>query len=235
MKKFWFLFSSLFVLPLYLPLQAEPLPLPSQAHIIIDAVGEFERIPDIIELDIDVLQTAANFNSAKKAVDAIVDAAITAALAQGVLDDDINASQISATPQYRWKEQEKIYLGEQVSRQLHIRLKRPEKYNDLVEALLGSGVSRLNNARFTFSNLAELEKLALEMALDNARQQASNIAAHMKIKLGPVFQIAPIGPVAYPRVQMLQMAESKSDHSSLKPGKQTIRQQVRVVYLLGEP
>lgn len=231
MKLFWILligFSSL-------PLQAEPLPLPPQAHIVLEGLGELERIPDIVELDVDVRETAENFKAAKKAVDDIISAAISAALEQKVAVDDIDASQISATPQYRWQDKEKIYLGEQVSRQLHIRLKRPENYNALVDALLSSGVSRLNSIRFTFSNQAELEKLALQLALDNARQKALEIASHMNIRLGPVFQVAPVGPVAYPRSQMLQMADAESADPKLKPGKQTIRQKIRVVYLLGQP
>ena len=102
-----------------------------------------------------------------------------------------------------------------------------------MNALLNSGVSRLNRAHFSFSNQAELQQLALQQALDNARAQALAISSHMNIPLGPVFQVAPVGPVAYSGARLMKMADSESVDSSLKPGKQTIRQQIRVVYLLG--
>lgn len=230
MKPFHALLMFLFCLPTV----AEQLPLPPQSHIVIEAVGELQRVPDIVELDIDIRHTASSFAEAKKSVDLIVSAAIRAALEHKVKSDDINASQIQASPQYQWQGKDKIYQGEQVSRQLHIRLNKTEHYNALVNALLESGVSRLNRSQFSFSKQAQLEKLALEQALDNARQQARAIASHMNIKLGRVYQIAPVGPVAYPRGQLMEMADSKAANADLKPGKQTIRQQIRVVYLLGD-
>jgi uncharacterized protein YggE len=231
MKFFWLLLASVFCFPV----TAEPLPLPPQAHIVVEGLGTVERVPDIVELDIDIRKTANNFAEAKKQVDDIIKAAIQAANKHGVKSEDINASQIQATPQYQWHDKEKIYKGEQVSRQLHIKLKEPEHYSALVNALLDSGVSRLNRARFSFSNQAELQQLALQQAIDNAREQALTITSHMNISLGPVFQIAPVGPVAYSGARLMKMADSESTDSGLKPGKQTIRQQIRVVYLLAEP
>lgn len=218
-----------------LPTSAQQLPLPPQPHIVVDGIGEIERTPDIVELDLDIRHTANTFSDAKKAADVTVGAAIRAAMDLGVKADDINASQIQAAPQYEWRGQEKTYKGEQVSRQLHVRLNKPENYNALVDALLASGVSRLQRANFSFSNQAQLEKLALEQALDNARDQAQHMAAHMKIKLGPIYQIAPSGPVAYPAGQLMEMADTVTEAPTLKPGKQTIRQQIRVVYLLLNP
>lgn len=229
MKFLWLIVTTLLSLPVF----AEPLPLPSQAHIVVQGLGTIERVPDIVELDIDIRKTADSFAGAKKQVDQIIEAAIQAARKHGVSPDDINASQIQATPQYEWRDKEKIYKGEQVSRQLHIKLKEPKRYNALVNALLNSGVSRLNRASFSFSNQTELQQIALQQALDNARDQALAITAHMNIPLGPVFQIAPVGSLAYSGARLMKMADAESADSDLKPGKQTIRQQIRVVYLLG--
>ena len=57
MKLFWILLIGLFSLSL----QAEPLPLPPQAHLVLEGLGELEKIPDIVELDVDVRETAENF------------------------------------------------------------------------------------------------------------------------------------------------------------------------------
>ena len=228
MKFFWLFLASV----LCFPVTAEPLPLPPQAHIVVEGLGTVERIPDIVELDIDIRKTAISFAQAKKQVDQIIKAAIQAARKHKVKPEDINASQIQATPQYHWRDKEKIYKGEQVSRQLHIKLKEPEHYNALVNALLDSGVSRLNRASFSLCNQSELQQLALQQAMDNAREQALTISSHMNIPLGPIFQIAPVGPVAHEGARLMKMADSESTDSGLKPGKQSIRQQIRVVYLL---
>ena len=55
MKFFWLLLTSV----LCFTVTAEPLPLPPQAHIVVEGLGTVERVPDIIELDIDIRKTAS--------------------------------------------------------------------------------------------------------------------------------------------------------------------------------
>ncbi len=226
------LFYSLLVFTLALPALAENLPLPPQAHIIVQGNGEIERLPDIIELELVISHTADNYAKAKTQVDAIVSKAIKVALENSITTDDINASKIQATPQYEWRDKEKIYKGERISRQLHLTLNNTERYNSLVDGLLKTGVTRLQQQRFSFSHRAQLEQLALQSALDDAQQQARNIASHMGLKLGSIYQIAPVGHTVFASRKQMQVADSSAAGTELKPGKQKIQQQIRVVYLL---
>ncbi len=211
---------------------AAELPLPDRPHLVVEGRGEVEQVPDRVTLQLEVFATADSFSAAKREVDAIVAKAIEGAKQQGVDRDDIDASKVHASPQYEWNNQKREYKGEQVRRQLAITLNRPDNYNDLVEALLAAGVSRLQNVTFDFSNREALEAKALRKALDHARQQAQVIADQLNTELGAIFQVAPVtdGPV----VHHLEMAAARSDTKSapLELSKQRVQQQVRVVFLL---
>lgn len=214
---------------------ASDFPLPEVPHIVVIGEGEVEQVPDVINLTVQVSQTAQNFAEAKKQVDYIVGKVIIAAKERTVLMDDINASKIHAVPQFEWQNQERVYKGEQVNRTVNIKLLKSERYNDLVDALLAVGITRLQDVRFEFSNRHELEADALKLAIDDANAKAKTIAKHLRTKLQKPFQVSPVTsqPIMQ-RMEMTAMADMSGPEpkGELTPGKQIIQQQVRIVYLL---
>ncbi|MFT5691427.1 MAG: hypothetical protein ACI92E_000756 [Oceanicoccus sp.] len=214
-------------------LRASEFPLPDNPHIIVNGHGHIEQVPDKAILRFEVSAIAANFSLAKQSVDEIISRAIKAAKKNHVDEDDINASKINASPQYDWHEKTRSYKGERVSRQVEVRLTNIEHYNSLVEGLLKSGISRLQPVELDFSDRKSLESKALIIALDDAKRRANTMAEHLGTKLKGIFQIAPLEHnTMVSRMAMRATAESSSDKAPLKPGKQTIRQQIRVIYLL---
>ncbi|MGK0500470.1 MAG: hypothetical protein ACJAYG_002120 [Oceanicoccus sp.] len=212
-------------------LVASELPLPEQAHIVVNGYGSVEQVPDIIKLRFEVNATADSFAAAKNTVDTTVAKAINAATQQGIHADDINASKISAAPQYDWEDRLRIYRGERVNRQIEIKLTDVSRYNALVEGLLAAGISRLQPVQMDFSQRQQLQQLALTHALDDAKLQAETIAKHLGTKLDGVFQIAPQqrGMGGH---RLAMAADTSLKQAELKPSKQILEQRVRVVYLL---
>lgn len=215
---------------------AGDLPLPAQPHLVVQGLGEVEQVPDLITLHLDVSATAENFSAAKQQVDSIIGKAIKAAKKYGVGNDDINASKINAAPQYEWDNQQRIYKGEMVSRQLEVTLKKPDSYNDLVEALLGAGITRLQNVELGFSHKVELEAAALKLALDNAQQQAKTIAQHLHTQLVMLYQVAPLSAESIERPMAMAAIEmsARSEQAPLTLAKQKVQQRVQIIYLLPE-
>ena len=209
------------------------LPLPTRPHIVVNGYGHVEAVPDLITLHFQASATAANFKLAKQMVDATVGKVFAAAKSQKVPVDNIHAAQINASPQYEWQQKERVYKGEQVSRQIEIKLTNPERYNDLVNVLLDTGIQRLSSVQLDFQQRAKLEQQALTKALDNAAQQAKTISQHLGMKIKTVYQIAPQQQRAV-MGRMTMSAEMKAEPSSvgLVLAKQKVEQQMRVVYLL---
>lgn len=212
--------------------QAAELPLPDRPHIVVEGHGEVRQVPDIITLHMQVSATAKNFSAAKQQVDGNIARAIQAAKRFNVKAADINASKIQAAPQYEWQNQQRIYKGERITRQLEVRLTRPDDYNDLVEGLLDAGITRLQNIQLAFSNRDQLQEEAMKRALRDAHRQAQIIASELHVKLGKIFQVAPQATAPIVRPMDMVAAQSKSERAPLKLAGQTVEQTVRVVYLL---
>jgi uncharacterized protein YggE len=211
------------------------LPLPKQAHIIVNGYGATDQIPDLIIIRFEVAATAKNFSLAKQSVDGTIAKAINATKKQGVAEDNINASKINASPQYEWQDKDRVYKGERVSRQVEIKLTEANRYNDLVDALLAAGISRLQPVQLDFTLRDELENKALLLALDDAKQKAQSMAEHLGSSIGRVFQIAPLERARFSnRMAMAVSEDSGNDKSPLKLGKQKLEQKIRVVYLLNK-
>jgi len=229
------LFLPLLTAALTLTLSALPAAaqLPPQPHIIVEGLGQIEQIPDLAIIRFEVVSTAADASTAKQNVDGIVGAAIAAATAQRVPESAIKASKINAAAQYDWHNQSRVYKGERVSRQVEITLADTERYNDLIDALLATGISQLQSPQLAFSHRRQLQHKALKLALDDAKDRAGLMAQHLGEKLGRVFQIAPVTAQTGPR-PMAMRAESVSTSAGLKLGEQTIEQKIRVVYLLAD-
>lgn len=209
--------------------------LPNKPHLIVNGVGVIEQIPDQIIISFEVSATAKDFSQAKDQVDRIVGKAIKAAKNQQINDEDINASKINASAQYEWNNQTRIYKGEQVSRQVTIKLSEAQRYNDLVEGLLAANITRLQPVQLQFSEQTKLENIAMTKALDDAKQQAETIVGHMGVKLGKIFQISPADnqPMMH-RLAMRASDESHQEKAGLELGKQAVEQRVRIIYLLNQ-
>jgi uncharacterized protein YggE len=215
---------------------ATELPLPDKPHLIIEGRGSVTAVPDIVRIQFEVSATEKDLVTAKQLVDGIVGKAIQAARQQKLGDDQISASKIQAAPQHDWSNQNRIYTGEHVSRQVELTLTEADRYNALVEGLLAAGVSRLDSVELDFSQRHALEEKALALALDDANRQAQSISRHMGITLGKIFQISQLtnqAPLAH--MAMRAVAEDSGDKAPLTLGKQPLEQWVRIIYLLKQP
>lgn len=208
------------------------LPLPSTPHIVVEGKGQLQQTPDIAIVRFEIEATRGSLSEAKGVVDSDVGKALKAARAVGITEDDIDASRIQAQPQYQWRDKNRQYMGEHVSRQLQLTLRDTNRYNELVEVLLKAGVSRLQNTTLTFSQLDQLEQQALILALDDAKQKATVMAKHLDTSIDSVFQIAPVGDRAIIYGMEMRAADASASKAPLRVAKQYIEQKIRVVFLL---
>ncbi len=206
---------------------------PDQPHIIVHGYGQIEQIPDKAIIRFEVSAIDNTLYLAKESVDKTIAKAIKVAKKERIDEDDISASKINASPQYDWQNKTRVYKGERVSRQVEVNLSDIKRYNSLVDGLLLSGISRLQPVELGFSEQKKLENKALTLALDDAKLKAKTMAEHLGTEVDGIFQIAPIehGSIVT-RMAMQASAESRDDKAPLKPGKQKIQQQIRVIYLL---
>lgn len=204
-----------------------------QAHIIVEGQAEITAKPDIVTLSLSVEETASNFTEAKNIVDKAVNNIIKTAEKNGIHKKDINASQINAHPEYEWQNNKRIYRGERVNRQVTLILRNTNNYNHLVDALLKTGLERIDQSQLSFSNRNSLENNALTLALDDAKQQAEVIAKHLGNQITGVYQIVPMsrGQQVY-HMEMRTASMKANDAGGMHIGDKKIEKAVKVIYLI---
>lgn len=208
--------------------------LPDARHIIVTGQGHVEAVPDIATLHLSVETTDPSLAEAKNRVDTVTGRVIEAARALGIREEDIGASDIHANPQYEWRQGERSYRGERVSRNIRITLRNIDRYGKLVHRVIEAGVSRISHIELDFSDRDKLESQALQKAIVAARRKAGVIAKSFEARLGEVYQIdeAPAPSPPEPYAERLQADTTPDGGDSLKVGKQKIQREIRAVFYL---
>ncbi|HEY3486789.1 MAG TPA: SIMPL domain-containing protein [Gammaproteobacteria bacterium] len=211
--------------------------LPSERHIIVGGQGYVEAIPDIATIHIAVENTAPTLLQAKNKVDEITANAIKTVSTLGIMEEDIIASDIQASPQYDWTQNGQVYKGEYVSRSISITLRKIDQYSKLIHTLVKAGISRINNIELDFSAREQLQNKAMTKAIANAREKARVIAGGFGAKTGKIYKISETAPPSIfmpqaERLQALKAADSAEANASLQVGKQKIYQDIQAVFYL---
>ena len=198
--------------------------------------GYVEATPDIVVIDLTLSHTAKTLSEAKHQVDEIGNAVIRAARAQGIANDDLQASKIQAAPEYEWQNNQRVLRGQQISRQFQLRLRDVERYGALVQALTDAQVTQINGIRTEFSKQEQLENAALKKAIANVRGKAEMMAEASGSRIAGIANLAESGsgpvPMAYELRAAKTMASDSAGGDNLKIGVQRISKSVNAVFFL---
>ncbi|WIO75144.1 SIMPL domain-containing protein [Porticoccaceae bacterium LTM1] len=183
-------FAGQLLLAALLPTTLLANPLSDKEHLVANGSGYVEAMPDYIQMELSITHTAATAAEAKKWVDEHTNNAIDAALNNGVKNEDMSATQLRIRPDYEYKDGERIYLGERVSRSVELKLRVLDKYGALIHALVESGISTFDSTLLDFDNRDTLQQQAQQKAILNARENAQRMAKGFGVKLGKIYQIS---------------------------------------------
>jgi uncharacterized protein YggE len=216
--------------------QEVPAQLISGTRLDVVATGEVTRVPDLARISAGVV-TQAPTATAAIAQNAQQMVSVRAALRRaGIADRDIQTSQISLNPEYRYVENRPPTLtGYRASNEVSVRFRDIANTGKILDALVAQGANQINGP------MLELEKP--EQALDEARMAALRTAqARAEIyaraigkRVKRILSISEAGgnfrPV--PRPMMAEM-RSVGDAASSKidPGEQTVAVSLSVSFEL---
>jgi len=104
-------------------------------------------------------------------------------------DKNLSVSNFSISARYDYKLLENKFIGYRVSRDIELKLSDLSKYNDLLELLIKSDISEIDNVNYEYTGKAELFQQARENALIKARKKAEDMAAVYGMKIGKPLNI----------------------------------------------
>jgi uncharacterized protein len=235
--------KKLFLASLMLAAVALPVPAAAQQASItqtiagtrldINATGEVTRVPDIAVI------TAGVVTRSPSATGAIQDAAermqkVLASLKHaGVENRDIQTSNVSLNPEYRYPENQSPQLvGYTASNQLTIRFRDIKSSGKILDALVSEGANQINGPSLTIDK----PEAALEEARANAvqigRARAELYARSLGLRVVRIVSVSESGGYAAPPPPVPMMARAQMASTSIEPGEQKLQVNLAMTFEL---
>lgn len=192
------------------------LALPASAderYISVSGEGQVSAWPDYLSIRLQISATERNASAAKARVDQSMNALLALSRDLNVAEKDIEAARITNQPVYEWVNNQRQLRGEQVSRQVTLTLRDLEQYTALVHQLLQLDAVQIQHSQPGFNDPAALVLKASTLALTQARQKATDMAAVLGNRLGKVLSIEEQGHTPAPMMAEMRMLSAKADHA----------------------
>jgi uncharacterized protein YggE len=203
----------------------------------INATGTGEAIgePDVLVLTVGVSAQRASIAEAREAAAAAQTAVLEALKQNGVADKDIQTVQFNVNPQYDFRSESREIIGYEVSNVVTAKVRDLSKASSAIDAATEAGGNDavVQGIWFGIDDPSALQKVARELAVKEAREQAQQLADDAGVKLGKLLSISE-NAVNYPvnRGGVIAPATGSDlqSPSPIEPGQLKVTIAVTVLY-----
>lgn len=232
--------GAAFALALPLALAAMPLTTtkasaqePPRASLTVIGEGEASATPDLAIFTTGVVTSAKTADEALAANSKVMANVIAAIRDTGIASQDIATSGLSVQPQYSTpaqnsKEPPRV-VGYEVRNAVTVQVRALASVGPLLDKVVQAGANQAGGLRFTLSDPNALLRKARETALQDAMDQARDLAKAAGVRLLRVRRIAPVDTPSFaPRPMMMHAAAAAS--VPMEPGETSVRAGITLVY-----
>jgi uncharacterized protein len=192
----------------------------------ISATGEVTRVPDIAIISAGVVSRSATATGALQDAADRMQRVLTALKRAGVEDRDVQTSNISLNPEYRYVENQPPQLtGYTASNQLTIRFRDIRNSGKILDALVSQGANQINGPSLTIDKPEAALDEARARAIAAGRARAELYARSLGMRIVRVVSVSESGGYAppppmpmYARAEIAQAADTK-----VVPGEQKLQ------------
>jgi uncharacterized protein YggE len=203
----------------------------------LSADAEVTRPPDTLRLSAGVVTNAVTAAEATAANAARMNAVIAALKAAGATPVDLQTSNLSVSPQYRYNQgQSPVVTGYQARNSVTVRTRKLADAGKLVDALVKAGANEVNGPMFSLADPEAALNEARAAAIGKARARAEVYAAAAGLTVKRIASISEPGseppmPVNRPMMRAEAMA---IEGTPVEPGELNLSVQVKVSFELDE-
>ena len=192
----------------------------------ISATGEVTRVPDVAMISSGVITRAASARAALQQNAAKMERVRAALKRAGIADRDIQTSNISLNPEYRYVENQAPRLtGYTASNQVNVRFRDIAATGDILDALVAEGANQINGPSLTIDKPEEALDEARVKALADGRARAELYARSLNMRVVRLLSVSESGgnyPVPPPMPVMME-ARAQSASTKIDPGEQKLQ------------
>jgi uncharacterized protein YggE len=212
---------------LSIPAAAEP------TGIHVTGSGEVRAIPDMARVNLEVRREGEDASALKARLDEVTAGVIEMAGSMGIEKRDITAAAVSIRPRYRPSDGGTEADGLIASRLIVLVLRDLGNVGDLINGALQRGVNGIGGIELDLSNRSELERDALDLAIDDARDEALRVARRFGVTLGQVIDVSIDQHMVRPLMMEAMAARAADSGADFSPGEIRIQRNVQSTFALG--
>jgi uncharacterized protein YggE len=171
--------------------------------------GEVRAQPDRATVTLGITARKPTVEAARQEANRVTEALIGVARGLQVANEQIRSTRVNVSPEYVWNEpkRQRDFRGYVVQRQLIVDLRDIEKLGPLLEKGMTAGANLVQEPVLDSSKRKELERQALALAVDDARQNAEVLARSVGMKVGGARSVSGNGAFVPPQpMPMVAMA-----------------------------
>jgi uncharacterized protein YggE len=201
----------------------------------LSVTGEATRIPDVAMISSGVVTRAASARAALQQNAAKMDRVRAALKRAGIADRDIQTSNISLSPDYRYAENQPPKLtGYTASNQVNVRFRDIAATGEILDALVAEGANQINGPTLTIDKPDEALDEARAKALAAGRARAELYARSLGMRVVRLLSVSESGgsyPVPPPMPMMME-ARAQSASTKIDPGEQKVQMTLGMTFEL---
>ncbi|MGM0704791.1 MAG: SIMPL domain-containing protein [Bacteroidota bacterium] len=238
------LFFLAFLLPLLAGQPAVAQDSTSNARTIqVEGEATVQATPDQATVRFGVVTRADAPEAAREENGETSSAAMEAARAADVPEDQIQMDQLQLRPRRVYDEERRrtVEQGFEAIRTVRVTLNEVDRVPVLVAAVIEAGANRVQSVEYGLQDRTEVRNQALEEAAQNAREKAERLAAALDVQIGAVrsiqeqhFSFPRVSQVDRARATMMNEAAEDANPEAYAPGTIDVEARVAVVFDLDQ-
>ena len=192
----------------------------------ISATGEVSRVPDIAIISAGVMTRSASATGAIQENAARMERVRAALKRAGIADRDIQTSNISLNPEYRYQENQPPQLtGYTASNQVSVRFRDIRNTGRILDALVAEGANQINGPSLTIDKPEAALDEARVKAVALGRARAEVYARSLGMRVVRLLSVSEGVAYSNPRPMVMMRAEAGGAvaDSKIDPGEQQLQ------------
>jgi len=202
----------------------------------VNASGEVTRVPDLAIISAGVVTKAATAGSALQQAATRMQRVRAALKAAGVEDRDIQTSNISLNPEYRYVNNQPPQLtGYGATNTVTVRFRDIANAGKILDALVKEGANQINGPTLTIDKPEAALDEARAQATAKGRARAELYARSMGMRVARVVAVSESGfshPVPPPMPMMERAMAGQAADSKIDPGEQKLQVNLAMTFEL---
>lgn len=199
----------------------------------ITATGEVSRVPDVAIISAGVVSRSATATGALQDTAARMDKVIAALKRAGVADRDIQTSNVSLNPEYRYVDNQAPQLvGYTSSNNVTVRFRDIRSSGKILDALVGQGANQINGPTLVVDKPESGLDEARAKAIAAGKARADLYARSLGMRVARVVAISESSYTPEPPRPFVMAARAEAAPTRIEPGEQKLQVSVTMTFEL---